>query len=135
MTVTTERFVAAPYEPNTASLQLKEIVKSIPKAYFEKNTIKAWKSVMLSVSAVILGYCAIVFLPAYLLPFSWFFTGTALTGFFVIGHDAGHRSFAKRRWVNDVVGHLFFRTANLSIPSLAFAARPSSFAYEQDGRG
>ncbi len=108
MTVTTERFVAAPYKPNTAPLQLKEIVRSIPKAYFEKNTVKAWKSVALSVSAVILGYCAIIFLPAYLLPFSWFFTGTALTGFFVIGHDAGHRSFAKRRWVNDVVGHLFF---------------------------
>jgi len=108
LTATTERFVAAPYEPTTAPLQLKEIVRSIPKAYFEKNTAKAWKSVALSVSAVILGYCAIIFLPAYLLPFSWFFTGTALTGFFVIGHDAGHRSFAKRRWVNDVVGHLFF---------------------------
>ena len=108
MTVTTERFVAAPADPEKAPLQLQEIVRSIPKAYFEKDTVKAWKSVVLSVSAVILGYCAIVFLPAYLLPFSWFFTGTALTGFFVIGHDAGHRSFAKRRWVNDLVGHLFF---------------------------
>jgi len=35
------------------------------------------------------------------------FTGTALTGFFVIAHDCGHRSFAKRRWVNDLVGIYF----------------------------
>jgi len=34
------------------------------------------------------------------------FTGTALTGFFC-AHDCGHRSFAKQRWVNDLVGHLF----------------------------
>lgn len=85
-----------------------DIVRSLPKAYFEKNTAKAWKHVLISISAAIVGYCAIIFLPSFLLPFTWFFTGTALTGFFVIGHDAGHRSFAKRRWVNDVVGHIAF---------------------------
>ncbi|KPQ33695.1 MAG: omega-6 fatty acid desaturase (delta-12 desaturase) [Phormidesmis priestleyi Ana] len=108
MTATTERFVAAEPKPNEAPLQLKEIVRSIPKAYFEKDAAKAWKHVAISISAVIAGYCAIIFLPSFLLPFTWFFTGTALTGFFVVGHDAGHRSFAKRRWVNDVVGHIAF---------------------------
>ncbi|MEL6815136.1 MAG: fatty acid desaturase [Cyanobacteria bacterium J06598_3] len=108
MTATTERFVAAAPTSSEAPLQLKEIIRSIPRAYFEKDATKAWKHVAISVSAAIAGYCAIAFLPAYLLPFTWFFTGTALTGFFVIGHDAGHRSFAKRRWVNDLVGHLAF---------------------------
>lgn len=108
MTATTERFIAAEALPTEAPLQLKDIIKSLPKAHFEKDTAKAWKHVLISVSAVIAGYCAIVFLPAFLLPFAWFFTGTALTGFFVIGHDAGHRSFAKRRWVNDLVGHIAF---------------------------
>ncbi len=108
MTATTERFIAADPSPTEAPLQLKEIIKSLPKAHFEKDTAKAWKHVLISVSAVIAGYCAIIFLPSFLLPFAWFFTGTALTGFFVIGHDAGHRSFAKRRWVNDLVGHIAF---------------------------
>jgi omega-6 fatty acid desaturase (delta-12 desaturase) len=42
------------------------------------------------------------------LPILWAFTGTAMTGFFVIGHDCGHRSFSNRIWVNDWVGHLVF---------------------------
>ncbi|MGB3296957.1 MAG: fatty acid desaturase [Phormidesmis sp.] len=108
MTATIKRSVAATPSPTKAPLQLKEIIRSIPKAYFEKDTVKAWKHVAISLTAVAIGYCAIIFLPSFLLPFSWFFTGTALTGFFVIGHDAGHRSFAKRRWVNDVVGHIAF---------------------------
>ena len=56
---------------------------------------------------VALGYYILTITPWFLLPLAWIFTGTALTGFFVIGHDCGHRSFAKRRWVNDLVGHLF----------------------------
>ncbi|MEO1621562.1 MAG: fatty acid desaturase [Cyanobacteria bacterium J06632_3] len=108
MTATIERFTAASPSPDEAPLQLKEIIRSLPRAYFEKDAIKAWKHVLISTVAVIVGYAGIIYLPQFLLPFTWFFTGTALTGFFVIGHDAGHRSFAKRRWVNDVVGHLAF---------------------------
>lgn len=108
MTATTERFATVRPATAEAALELKEIIRSLPRAYFEKDSTKAWKHVLISVSAAILGYCAIIFLPSFLLPFSWFFTGTALTGFFVIGHDAGHRSFAKQRWVNDLVGHLAF---------------------------
>lgn len=51
-----------------------------------------------------LGYATIAIAPWFLLPLAWGLTGTALTGFFVIAHDCGHRSFAKRRWVNDWVG-------------------------------
>ncbi len=108
MTATTERFIAAGNPLPQEVLQLKEIIRSLPKACFEKDAVKAWQTVLVSVSAAIAGYCAIFFSPWFLLPFSWFFTGTALTGFFVIGHDAGHRSFAKRRWVNDLVGHIAF---------------------------
>jgi omega-6 fatty acid desaturase (delta-12 desaturase) len=86
-------------------LQLKDIIKSIPKEFFLKNRIKAWFSVIFNVLAVIGGYVFIAFSPWYLLPVAWLFTGTALTGFFVLAHDCGHRSFANRRWVNDLVGH------------------------------
>jgi acyl-lipid omega-6 desaturase (Delta-12 desaturase) len=56
---------------------------------------------------VTLGIAAIAFAPWYLLPPAWVFTGTAMTGCFVIGHDCAHRSFSTSRKVNDLVGHLF----------------------------
>ena len=89
-----------------APLTLKQVVATIPKACFKKDPQKAWTQVCLSIAAVVLGYAAIAIAPWYLLPLAWFFTGTALTGFFVIGHDCGHRSFSNRRWVNNWVGHI-----------------------------
>ena len=85
---------------------MQRIIKSLPKACFEKNPLKAWFGVFTTVLMVCVGYGAIAFSPWYLLPFAWFFTGTAATGLFVLGHDCAHRSFAKQRWVNDIVGHL-----------------------------
>lgn len=89
------------------NLRLRDIVKTIPKECFQKDLRKAWTAVIINVLMVGLGYLGLAFAPWFLLPLFWIFTGTALTGFFVIGHDCGHRSFAKRRWVNDLVGHLF----------------------------
>ncbi len=91
-----------------SDLTLKQVIQTIPKEYFKKDSRKAWTAVALSVGAVILGYVAIALSPWFLLPIAWFLTGTALTGFFVIGHDCGHRSFANRRWVNNWLGHIMF---------------------------
>ncbi len=106
MTATTDHPVNSLPVSGSANIQLKDIVKSLPRECFQKSSFKAWRSVLLSVSAVTLGYVAIAQAPWFLLPFAWIFTGTALTGCFVVAHDCGHRSFAKRRWVNDWVGHI-----------------------------
>lgn len=102
MTATTEKFANS----LISSASLKDIIKTLPSQCFEKDRRKAWLSVFINVLAVGLGYLGIVYLPWYCLPLTWLWTGTALTGFFVLAHDCGHRSFAKRRWVNDLVGHL-----------------------------
>lgn len=106
MTATTENFVNAQLSTDIDTVQLKDIIKTLPPECFQKDRRKAWSSVLLSIAAVVLGYVAIANAPWFLLPFAWAFTGTALTGLFVIAHDCGHRSFAKRRWVNDWVGHI-----------------------------
>lgn len=106
MTVTTEKPSYAGVPDAFRDLRLKDVIRTLPKACFQKDRRKAWTQVLLTLSAVAVGYGAIALSPWFLLPFAWFFTGTALTGMFVIGHDCGHRSFANRRWVNDLVGHL-----------------------------
>ncbi|MBD2775911.1 fatty acid desaturase [Iningainema tapete] len=107
MTTSTINSQEPVYDFSNSDLKLKDIVKTLPKECFQKNQLKAWTGVVANVLMVGLGYAGIIFAPWFLLPIAWIFTGTALTGFFVIGHDCGHRSFAKRRWVNDLVGHLF----------------------------
>ena len=89
-------------------LQVRDIVKTLPREVFIKDKWKTWTMVTTNVFMVVLGYWGLIITPWFLLPLLWVFTGTALTGFFVIGHDCGHRSFANRRWVNDLVGHLTF---------------------------
>lgn len=91
-----------------SDLRLKDILQKMPHEIFIRNPRKAWTSVILSILMVGLGYFGIAVSPWYLLPLFWVFTGTALTGFFVLGHDCGHRSFAKRKWVNNLVGHILF---------------------------
>lgn len=93
--------------PAIADLKLRDVLKTLPRECFQQNRRKAITAALFSVLMVCLGYGAIALSPWYLLPLAWIFTGTALTGCFVIAHDCGHRSFARRPWVNDLVGHLF----------------------------
>ncbi|MGV0107189.1 hypothetical protein NSTCB13_06048 [Nostoc sp. DSM 114160] len=82
-------------EPSNSDFRLKDIVKTLPRECFQQNRRKAWTQVILSVLAVALGYYSLAIAPWFLLPLAWIFTGTALTGFFVIGHDCGHRVFCQ----------------------------------------
>ena len=94
-------------ESVTLELRLTDIIKTLPRECFQQNSWKAWASVLTTIFMVSLGEAGIAIAPWFLLPPLWIFTGTAATGLFVIAHDCGHRAFAKERWVNDLVGHLF----------------------------
>ena len=102
-------------ESNTATalspkIKLKHIVQSLPKEVFAKDNTQAFLMTVKTIVSVTLGMAAIAYSPWYLLPLAWIFTGTAMTGCFVIGHDCAHRSFSNSRKVNDIVGHLFMLT-------------------------
>jgi omega-6 fatty acid desaturase (delta-12 desaturase) len=75
---------------------------------FQINDLKAWITVLISAVSYSLGLFMIAKSPWYLLPLAWAWTGTAVTGFFVIGHDCAHKSFANNKLLEDIVGTLAF---------------------------
>jgi omega-6 fatty acid desaturase (delta-12 desaturase) len=91
----------------TNDIRTTDIVKSLPLECFHQCSWKAWTLALINVAILVLSYCALAILPWFFFPLLWIIAGTALTGFFVLGHDCGHYSFAKRRWVNELAGHLF----------------------------
>eukprot|EP01018_Ginkgo_biloba_P035358 Gb_08625 [translate_table: standard] len=95
-------------EPVPDDVTLKKVMDTLPQEVFKIDDIKAWKSVAISVAAYSLGLYLIAKAPWYLLPLAWAWTGTAVTGFFVIGHDCAHKSFSKNKLVEDIVGTLAF---------------------------
>nr|AFK34579.1 unknown [Medicago truncatula] len=95
-------------EPLPDNVTLKDVITSLPKKVFEIDDVKAWKSVLISATSYALGLLMISKAPWYLLPLAWAWTGTAVTGFFVIGHDCAHKSFSTNKLVEDIVGTLAF---------------------------
>ncbi|KAK0572555.1 hypothetical protein LWI29_033414 [Acer saccharum] len=95
-------------EPLPENVTLKDVIESLPKKVFEIDDVKAWRSVLISATSYALGLFMISKAPWYLLPLAWAWTGTAVTGFFVIGHDCAHKSFSKNKLVEDIVGTLAF---------------------------
>lgn len=57
-----------------------------PMKVFEIDDVKAWKSVLISVTSYALGILMISKSPWYLLPLAWAWTGTAVTGVSVLPH-------------------------------------------------
>ncbi|XP_073104020.1 omega-6 fatty acid desaturase, chloroplastic isoform X3 [Elaeis guineensis] len=95
-------------EPLPDNITLKNVMDTLPKKVFEIDDMKAWKSVLISVTSYALGIFMLSKAPWYLLPLAWAWTGTAATGFFVIGHDCAHKSFSRNKLVEDIVGTLAF---------------------------
>jgi len=87
--------------------RLPQIIKAIPKECFEKTDIK-------SLSYVVRNFVLFVFFAAIILSVGSVFLklsvsvllGFVLTGIFVIGHDAGHRSFSAKKHLNETIGHI-----------------------------
>jgi omega-6 fatty acid desaturase (delta-12 desaturase) len=92
--------------PDNVTLQ--DIIRTLPEEVFEINDVKAWSAVLLTLTSVAASVFFIAVSPWYLLPLAWAFASAAWTGFFVVGHDCGHRSFSKNKLVEDIVGTLMF---------------------------
>ncbi|XVF35550.1 hypothetical protein REPUB_Repub18cG0155400 [Reevesia pubescens] len=66
-------------EPLPDNVTLKDVIDTLPKKVFEIDDVKAWTSVLISVTSYALGIFIISKAPWYLLPLAWAWTGTAIT--------------------------------------------------------
>jgi acyl-lipid omega-6 desaturase (Delta-12 desaturase) len=80
----------------------------MPQEVFELNPLRAWSAVAISIVSMASCLYLISISPWWALPFAWALAGTAFTGWFVVGHDCGHRSFSKNKLLEDIVGTIMF---------------------------
>jgi omega-6 fatty acid desaturase (delta-12 desaturase) len=91
-------------KPVPKGIPFSDVLAAIPKKAFEKDNVKAYKALAVTLIACAASHALIAFVPNWLLPVAWTVAGTAWTGLFVLGHDCAHRSFHTSKLVEDVIG-------------------------------
>jgi omega-3 fatty acid desaturase (delta-15 desaturase) len=86
---------------------LQELKAAIPAYCFEPSTTKSLSYLFLDVAIVAGLYAVAHVLDSWFFwPVFWLMQGTMFWALFVVGHDCGHRSFSRYKWLNDFIGHL-----------------------------
>ncbi len=100
---------APPPIPERESLPftLNDVRRAIPPHCFQANTARSLAYFALDMGLVALLYWAAAAInQLWFFPLFWLMQGTLFWALFVIGHDCGHGSFSRHRWLNNLVGHL-----------------------------
>lgn len=86
---------------------LPKIIRKIPRDCLEQSPARAWLTLARDAALTAALVTLIVRADSWAVaPVLSVLLGCVLTGLFVIGHDAGHRSFSRSTRVNDAVGTL-----------------------------
>lgn len=86
---------------------LSQLKSAIPPQCFEPSIPKSLFYLFLDVSIVSLLYAVAHYLNSWWFwPVFWLMQGTMFWALFVVGHDCGHGSFSKKKWLNNLIGHL-----------------------------
>lgn len=86
---------------------LKELRAAIPAQCFKPVLWRSLAYFFLDIGIIAGLLAAAVTLQAWWFwPIYWFAQGTMFWALFVVGHDCGHSSFSRTKWINNLVGHL-----------------------------
>ncbi|MFQ4146349.1 fatty acid desaturase [Chlorogloeopsis sp. ULAP02] len=95
------------YEANTLPFSLGDLKTAIPAECFRPHTGKSLYYFFRDVLCISLLYViALTWDSWFFMPIFWVMQGTMFWALFVVGHDCGHQSFSKHKWLNDLIGHL-----------------------------
>lgn len=90
-----------------STLSLGDIKKIIPRHCFYPVAIRSWFTLfrLFSMTALMI-YLESQTHNLLLLSLLWLIHGQVLVGLFVLGHDCGHSSFSRTRWINNLIGYV-----------------------------
>lgn len=99
----------APPQTRTPDLPftLQDVREAIPPECFQPSTWRSLAYFFWDIFIIASLYAIAAYLDSWwFFPIFWFMQGTMFWALFVVGHDCGHRSFSKYKWLNDLIGHL-----------------------------
>jgi len=86
---------------------LGDLKAAIPSECFQPNLRKSLFYFFRDILIIGLLYASAHYLDSWwVMPIFWVMQGTMFWALFVVGHDCGHQSFSKKKWLNDLIGHL-----------------------------
>ena len=86
---------------------LRDIKAAIPRECFQPQVGKSLFFFFRDISIIAGLYALANYLDSWLFfPIFWVMQGTMFWALFVVGHDCGHQSFSRHKWLNDLIGHL-----------------------------
>ncbi len=98
---------ASAFERERLPFTIQDVRAAIPKYCFEPST---WRSLSYFFRDVVVvtGLYAIAYKldSWWFYPIFWLMQATMFWALFVIGHDCGHGSFSRHKWLNNLIGHI-----------------------------
>jgi len=86
---------------------LQDLKAAIPSECFQPKVGKSLFYFFRDILIIGLLYAVAHYLDSWFFwPIFWVTQGTMFWALFVVGHDCGHQSFSKKKWLNDLIGHL-----------------------------
>jgi acyl-lipid omega-3 desaturase len=86
---------------------LQDLKAAIPAYCFEPSVGRSLFYFFLDISIIAGLYAIAAYLDSWFFyPIFWVAQGTMFWALFVVGHDCGHGSFSKLKWLNNLIGHL-----------------------------
>ncbi|MGQ4649660.1 fatty acid desaturase [Lyngbya aestuarii] len=93
--------------PSELPFTLQQLKSAIPDYCFEPSPGKSLFYFFLDISIIGLLYGMAFFFDSWWLwPVFCLMQGTMFWALFVVGHDCGHGSFSRHKWLNNLIGHL-----------------------------
>ncbi|MGG6240651.1 fatty acid desaturase [Nodosilinea sp. AN01ver1] len=86
---------------------LQDLKAAIPARCFQPSVVRSLAYFWLDIGIIAALYAVAHALNSWLFfPLFWLAQGTMFWALFVVGHDCGHGSFSRYKWLNNLVGHL-----------------------------